>query len=121
MVKLPSTSIATAAGTETEYGFTVMLDTEAKTCTSQGKSLKKNPCNQQSNKAVEHSRKPKAFHRHTDTLYVRKKLKMHGEARPAQNRSDKEYGEIHSGKGTAACHLGKENQHVEQRTDFCKL
>ncbi len=86
-----------------------------------GEKPEKKPCDQQSDKTVQHSRKPKAFHRHTYTFYIRKKLKMHGEARPAQNGSDEKYGELRCGKGTAACYLGEENQHVEQRTDFCKI
>ena len=41
MVNAPSTSIATDAGIDTEYGLTVISENEEKTCASHGKSLKK--------------------------------------------------------------------------------
>lgn len=41
MVNAPSTSIATDAGTDTEYGLTVISENEEKTCASHGKSLNK--------------------------------------------------------------------------------
>ena len=41
MVKAPRISIATEAGTETEYGFTITSEKLEKTCTSQGKILKR--------------------------------------------------------------------------------
>ncbi len=41
MVNAPSRSIATDAGTDTEYGLTVISENEEKTCASHGKSLNK--------------------------------------------------------------------------------
>ena len=41
MVNAPSTSIATDAGIDTEYGLTVISENEEKTCASHGKSLNK--------------------------------------------------------------------------------